>query len=150
MFIEFFLSDFLEDTATVLSNNSNTKLLVYESENVTLSCSHGGVVYEVSMERMEGSDRESRVLAECRKNSDGVELIKDLYRGNTNCSDDMELELHLYNVSQDDGGIYRCNFSTDAGFSTSLILLTVFHSHKGLQLHNTITVHEHKCRPSAE
>lgn len=100
-------------------------------------------MYEVSVERMEGSDGGSRVLAVCRRSSDGVELGKDLYRESANCSDEMEMTLRLYNVSQDDGGIYRCNFSTDAGFSSSLISLTVIHNHKGAQLHNTITLHEH-------
>ncbi|MCJ8745723.1 hypothetical protein PDJAM_G00133660 [Pangasius djambal] len=119
-------------TSTVLTHNPNTKLIVSESEDVTISCSHDSVVYEVSMERMEGADGGSSLLAVCMQNADGVELNKYLHRGSVNCSDEMEMKLHLNNVSQDDGGIYRCNFSTDAGFSSNLILLTMLPSPKGL------------------
>lgn len=102
------------------------------------------------MEKMEGADGGSSLLAVCKQNADGVELSEYLHRGNVNCSDKMEMKLHLNNVSQDDSGIYRCNFSTDAGFSSSLILLTMFSSPKGLQLHNTITLHEHKCTSQSQ
>lgn len=149
MFFESFLWSFIPaDTTTVLSHSPNTKLLISEGEDVTINCSHGGTVYEVSVERMEGVDGGSRVLAVCKQ--DGVEIRDYLHRGNVNCSDEMEMQLHLNNVSQDDGGIYRCSFRTDAGFSSRLIWLAMSHSPKGLQPHDTITLPEHRCRPSAK
>lgn len=90
------------------------------------------------MERMEGADAGSRVLAECKRDAEGVELTEHGPGGKVNCSADMEVKLHLNNVSQDDGGIYRCNFSTDAGFSSSLILLTVFPRPEGSRMHSTM------------
>lgn len=137
----FFFTVFPADTTTVLFHNPNTKLLVSESEDVTISCSHDSVVYEVSVERMEGADGRSSVLAVCKQNADGVELIEYLHGDNVNCSEEVEMKLRLNNVSRDDGGIYRCNFSTDTGGFSSIVQLTVFHSRKGAQ-HHTNAVHQ--------
>ncbi|KAF4075816.1 hypothetical protein AMELA_G00223130 [Ameiurus melas] len=119
-------------TTTVVSHNLTT-LIVSENEDVTISCSHDDAVYEVSVERIEGVDGGSRLLAVCKQNNDGVELSEySVHREIVNCSDEMELKLHLNNMSEDESGIYRCNFSADAGFSSRLILLTMFPSPKGL------------------
>ncbi|XP_046689551.1 CD226 antigen isoform X2 [Silurus meridionalis] len=117
---------------TVLAHNPKTRLIVPESETVTIDCSHAGIVYEVSVEKMEGADGGSSLLAVCKQDADGVKLIEYLPSGNLNCSDEMELKLRLNNVSQDDGGMYRCNFSTDAGISSNLVMLVMFPSPKGL------------------
>lgn len=136
-----FLPAFFPAVATtVVSHNPNTTLVISENEDVTISCSHDDVVYEVSVERIGGVDGGSRLLGVCKQNGDGVELSEySVRREIVNCSDEMELKLRLNNVSEDDGGMYRCNFSTDTGFSSRLILLTMFPGPKGFRLHDTIT-----------
>lgn len=141
-------------TTPVFYRNPITKFLyVSESEDVTIRCSQNDTVYNVSMEKMEGADGGISLLAVCKLSDDGVELSKNLHSGVVNCSDAMEMELHLNNVNQHDGGNYRCNFSKHGEISSRIIQLMVVSSPKGLQLPPLTPLHIHSCvfsaRPSA-
>ncbi|TSK98361.1 Rotatin [Bagarius yarrelli] len=119
-------------TLPIVSYNPNTKFLhASENEDVIIGCSHNETVYEVSVEKMDGANRGISLLAVCKQNGDGVELSDYQHRGVINCSDALEMELRLPNVSQADHGSYRCNFSTDAELSSAVIHLTVVSRPKG-------------------
>lgn len=86
----------------------------------------GGVVSEVSAEKLWSGHEGSDVLAVCKVLEDSVEVSEVADRVRVNCSDDLEMSMELHDVTQEDGGLYRCNFSTDTGEQTTrVILLTI-------------------------
>lgn len=101
-----------------------------ENDNLTITCDlvHNGEVYQVSIEKLDAEVGGSNIIATCQMLEDGVELSEFNNRGRLNCSDAMEVSLHLTNIVKEDGGLYRCNFSTDAGVQSTTILLTTLHA----------------------
>ncbi len=97
-----------------------------EDDNLTITCDlvHNGDVYQVSIEKLDAEVGSSNIIATCQMLEDGVELSEFKSRGQLNCSDALEVSLHLTNIVKEDGGLYRCNFSTDAGVQSTTILLT--------------------------
>uniref|UniRef100_A0A9J8BYZ9 CD226 molecule n=2 Tax=Cyprinus carpio TaxID=7962 RepID=A0A9J8BYZ9_CYPCA len=94
----------------------DTKLVVTENDNLTIRCNHV-------------------------HNEDDVELSEFNSRGRLNCSDAMEVSLHLTNIIKEDGGLYRCNFSTDAGVQSTTILLTTLPAQDFRSLHHMLYVY---------
>ncbi len=97
-----------------------------EDDNLTITCDlvHNGDVYQVSIEKLDAEVGSSNIIATCQMLDDGVKLSEFNSRGQLNCSDALEVSLHLTNIVKEDGGLYRCNFSTDAGVQSTTILLT--------------------------
>lgn len=97
-----------------------------ENDNLTIKCDlvHNGEVLQVSIEKLNAEEGSSNIIATCQMLSEGVELNEFDSRGRVNCSDAMEVSLHLTNIIKEDGGLYRCNFSTDAGVQSTTVLLT--------------------------
>ncbi|XP_051542930.1 CD226 antigen-like isoform X2 [Myxocyprinus asiaticus] len=115
---------------TTISIQPNIELLATENDNMTIRCDHvhKGVVYQVSIEKLGEEEGSSNIIATCQMLDSGVELSEFSSRGQLNCSDAMEVSLHLTNIIKEDGGFYRCNFSTDSGVQTTTILLNTLSS----------------------
>ncbi|KAL0156891.1 hypothetical protein M9458_048137, partial [Cirrhinus mrigala] len=119
---------FVEKAAitTNFSVQPDTRLEATENDNLTITCDlvHNGDVYKVSIEKVDTEMGTSHILATCQMLDGSVNLTKFSSRGQLNCSNAMEVSLHLTSIIQEDGGLYRCNFSTDAGVLSTTVLLT--------------------------
>ncbi|XP_029003616.1 CD226 antigen isoform X4 [Betta splendens] len=106
--------------------HADLTLVAEQNDNVTLSChhQHSGTVYQVILERLPHGQR-GTITGVC-KHAEG-NLVREDYssRGTVNCASSLDLTLHLSNVTQEDGGFYRCRFSTDAGEQVTTVLLSV-------------------------
>ncbi|TDG97181.1 hypothetical protein EPR50_G00223810 [Perca flavescens] len=105
---------------------TDTELLAEPDNNLTISCNHehNGTVYKVILEKMPHGQPWG-IIGVCKKVEGG--LLSEDYsdRGRVSCADSLDVSLHLMGVVQEDGGFYRCTFSTDAGVRTTTVLLTV-------------------------
>lgn len=94
--------------------------------NATIRCDHqhSGTVHQVILEMMPHGQPWG-IIGVCKK-VDG-RLVSEDYgdRGTVGCADSLDASLHLTGVVREDGGFYRCSFSTDAGLLTTTVLLTV-------------------------
>jgi len=111
---------------TPISIQPDTKLVAAENDNLTIKCDlvHNGEVLQVSIEKLNTEEGSSNIIATCQMLDEGVELNEYDSRGRVNCSDAMEVSLHLTSIVKEDAGFYRCNFSTDAGVQSTTVLLT--------------------------
>lgn len=104
----------------------DTELEAEENNNLTVNCNHehNGTVYQVILEKMP-LGHPWAIIGVCKKVEGG--LVGEDYsdRGWVSCEDSLDVSLHLTGVVQEDGGFYRCTFSTDAGVQTTTVLLTV-------------------------
>ncbi|XP_030254358.1 CD226 antigen isoform X2 [Sparus aurata] len=104
----------------------DTEVVAEEDNNLTISCNHehNGTVYQVILEKMPHGHPWG-IIGVCKKVEGGL-LAEDYSdRGRVSCTDSLDVSLHLTGVVQQDGGFYRCTFSTDAGVQTTTVLLTV-------------------------
>ncbi|XP_068613559.1 CD226 antigen-like [Brachionichthys hirsutus] len=105
---------------------SDTELVSEQSSNVTIGCKpkHHGTVYQVILEKMLQS-QPWVIIGVCKKVEGS--LVSEDYsdRGRVSCTDTVDVSLHLTDVLQEDGGLYRCTFSTDSGVQTTTVMLTV-------------------------
>lgn len=105
---------------------ADTELVAEENNNLTINCNHehNGTVYQVILEKMPHGQPWG-IIGVCKKVEGG--LVGEDYsdRGRVSCTDSLDVSLHLTGVVQEDGGFYRCTFSTDAGVQTTTVLLTV-------------------------
>lgn len=101
-------------------------LAAEENDNVTISCKneHKGTVDQVFLEKMPHGQTWS-IIGQCEKVK--RDLLTEDYRDvhGLRCTDTLDMSLQLTSVGQQDGGFYRCTFSTDAGLQTTTVLLTV-------------------------
>ncbi|XP_077480940.1 CD226 antigen [Stigmatopora argus] len=97
------------------------------SSNLTLECKRGGnstTVHQAVVEHM--APGQSWVIIGICKQVEGGVLIEDYGdRGQVNCQDNLDVILQLSPVLKEDGGYYRCSYSTDAGLQTNTFLVTV-------------------------
>lgn len=105
---------------------ADTELVAEEDKNLTIGCNHehNGAVDQVMLETMPHGQAWGRIGV-CKNVGGG--LVGEDYsdRGRVSCTDSLDLSLHLTRVAQQDGGFYRCTFSTDAGVQTTTMLITV-------------------------
>ncbi|XP_067342152.1 CD226 antigen isoform X1 [Channa argus] len=105
---------------------ADMELVAEQNDNVTIGCNHktNGTVYQVILERIPHGQR-SFIIGVCKKVDGG--LVREDYseRGTVSCGDILDVSLRLNGVEQEDGGFYRCRFSTDAGEQTTTVLLTI-------------------------
>ncbi|KAL7840860.1 hypothetical protein AOLI_G00261830 [Acnodon oligacanthus] len=129
--------------STTSSAHPDTKFIVPESENLTIRCkTHAGAVSEVSVEKLWSGQEGGTVLAMCKALADGVEVIEYADRIEVNCTDDLEMSVHLNDVMEKDGGLYRCNFSMDTGTQdTSLIVLTTIPNRGLRNIHDMVYIY---------
>ncbi|XP_051970546.1 CD226 antigen-like isoform X2 [Xyrauchen texanus] len=115
---------------TTISIHPDIELVATENGNLTIRCdhTHNGEVYKVSIEKLGEEEGSSTIIAKCQMLDSGVELSELSSRGRLNCSDAMEVSLHLTNIIKEDGGFYRCNFSTEYGVQTHTVLLNTLSS----------------------
>ncbi|XP_062841756.1 CD226 antigen isoform X2 [Trichomycterus rosablanca] len=121
----------VEKRVSFPSVSPSTDLIVPENSSLTIVCRNvrGGLVYEVTLERLESTDGgHSSLVAVCRLTEGVVKLEQVSHAGSVNCSEEMEMELQLEDGGGDDRGIYRCNFSTDIGVYSTIIHPTTPHS----------------------
>uniref|UniRef100_A0A8C8GLB7 Ig-like domain-containing protein n=1 Tax=Oncorhynchus tshawytscha TaxID=74940 RepID=A0A8C8GLB7_ONCTS len=107
---------------------ADTELIAERSDNLTISCNHehNGTVYEVTVEKLDhGSTSGVGIMAKCRLENGGLFGVDYTHRGIVNCSEGLDTRLQLNDVGEEDGGLYRCLFNTDAGVQTTTVLLTV-------------------------
>lgn len=130
-------------TSTSISIQADTKLVVAENNNLTIMCDlvHDGKIYQVSIEKLDTEEGNSNIIATCEMLEDGVELRNFSNRGLLNCSEDMEVSLHLTNIIKEDGGLYRCNFSTNNGIQSTTVLLTTVPAQDFPGLHHMLYVY---------
>ncbi|XP_030623415.1 CD226 antigen [Chanos chanos] len=115
----------VENIVNIFTIKPDSVVLVEESGNFTIKCNHvhNGTVYSVTIEKLvEGS---SSIVAVCRA-KDGDVSSEENYaeRVWVNCSDAMDVSLHLTDATQDDQGLYQCHFRTDLGTQTTAVLVT--------------------------
>ncbi|KAI4902318.1 hypothetical protein NFI96_016187 [Prochilodus magdalenae] len=112
--------------STTSSIHPDAELTIPENENLTIRCkAHAGAVSEVSVEKLQSGQEGDTLLGVCKVLADSVEVTEFVNRITVNCSDDLQMSVHLNGVTEDDRGLYRCNFSMDTGTqTTSIILLT--------------------------
>ncbi|KAJ4925035.1 hypothetical protein JOQ06_017773 [Pogonophryne albipinna] len=117
---------------------TDTELVAEPDSNLTISCNHEhkGTVYQVVLERIPPGP--SGIIGVCKRVDGGGllkegDLLQEDYseRGQVSCEDSLDVNLHLTGVQAEDGGLYRCTFSTDAGrficgFSLSLYMMCVY------------------------
>ncbi|XP_056593818.1 CD226 antigen isoform X1 [Triplophysa dalaica] len=117
---------FVKKSALNISIQPDTELVAAENDNLTIKCDHiqNGEVYHVSIEKLGPEDGRSTIIATCQMHDEGMEMKEFSSRGSLNCSDAMLVSLHLTNIIEEDGGLYRCNFTTDAGVQSTTVLLT--------------------------
>ncbi|XP_036414758.1 CD226 antigen isoform X2 [Colossoma macropomum] len=129
--------------STTSSAHPHTELIVPESENLTIICkAHAGAVSEVSIEKLWSGQEGSTVLAVCKALADNVGVTEFADRIGVNCTDDLEMSVHLNDVMEKDGGLYRCNFSMATGTQdTSLIVLTTIPNRGLRNLHNMMYIY---------
>ncbi|XP_068160596.1 CD226 antigen isoform X2 [Antennarius striatus] len=105
---------------------TDTELVSEQNNNLTITCKHEhrGTVYQVILERMLHG-QPWVIIGVCKKVEGG--LVGEDYsdRGRVDCTDNLDVSLHLTGVMQEDGGFYRCTFSTDSGVQTTTVMLTV-------------------------
>uniref|UniRef100_A0A3B4WZH3 CD226 molecule n=1 Tax=Seriola lalandi dorsalis TaxID=1841481 RepID=A0A3B4WZH3_SERLL len=105
---------------------ADVELEAEQNSNLTISCNHkhNGTIHQVILERMPHSQPWG-IIGVCKKVEMG--LVSEDYsdRGTVSCADSLDVSLHLTGVVLDDGGFYRCTFSTDVGVQTTTVLLSV-------------------------
>ncbi|XP_010889501.1 CD226 antigen isoform X2 [Esox lucius] len=107
---------------------ADTELTAERSENLTISCihQHNGSVYRVTLEKLDrGGTGGGVLMALCQLKDGGLFEVNYTDRGVVNCSRRLDADLQLDGVTEQDGGLYRCRFSTDAGDLTTTVRLTV-------------------------
>lgn len=101
-------------------------LVAQQNDNLTIHCNHihNGTIYQVILEKMPHNQPWS-IIGVCKKVEGG--LVGEDYsdRGRVSCEDSLDISLHLTGVVPEDGGLYKCTFSTDSGEQTTTVLLTV-------------------------
>lgn len=102
---------------------ADTTLQATENDNVTISCNswRNDTVHAVTVEKMVHGEPWS-LVGKCDRAEPpppGGEVRGLL------CTDDLDVSLQLAGVAQQDGGFYRCTFSTDAGVHSTTVLLIV-------------------------
>ncbi|XP_022600027.1 CD226 antigen isoform X1 [Seriola dumerili] len=105
---------------------ADIELEAEQNSNLTIGCNHkhNGTIHQVILERMPHSQPWG-IIGVCKKVEMG--LVSEDYsdRGTVSCADSLDVSLHLTGVVLDDGGFYRCTFSTDVGVQTTTVLLSV-------------------------
>lgn len=123
---------------------ADIELVAEQNNNVTIRCNHqhNSTVYQVNLERMPHGQPWS-IIGVCKK-VEGKLLSEDYTeRGTVSCVSSLDASLHLTDVEQEDGGFYRCRFSTDAGEKTTTVQLTV--STPGTKIKLTSCCSLHTC-----
>nr|XP_020455629.1 CD226 antigen isoform X3 [Monopterus albus] len=105
---------------------ANTELIAEENSNLTIICNHqhNGSVSQALMKKMP-QGQGWNTIGVCKK--EGGNPVSENYsdRGRVVCADSLDVSLQLTAVMQEDGGYYRCIFTTDVGEQTTTVLLTV-------------------------
>lgn len=111
--------------STTHAVRADSTLQAAENDNVTLRCERrrNGTVHAVTVEKMAGGEPWS-LVGECRRAQRPPPPGGGEARGLL-CTDDLDVSVQLAGVAQRDGGLYRCNFSTDGGVHSTTVLLTV-------------------------
>ncbi|KAM3860186.1 CD226 antigen [Diretmus argenteus] len=105
---------------------ADTEVVAVRNDNLTISCNHehNGTVYQVVVEKL-ARGRPWDIMGLCRV-VDGSMVGEDYTQGvRINCADSLGVSLQLTEVVEEDGGLYRCRFNTDAGVQTTTVLVTV-------------------------
>uniref|UniRef100_A0A3Q3IEH6 Ig-like domain-containing protein n=1 Tax=Monopterus albus TaxID=43700 RepID=A0A3Q3IEH6_MONAL len=114
---------------------ANTELIAEENSNLTIICNHqhNGSVSQALMKKMP-QGQGWNTIGVCKK--EGGNPVSENYsdRGRVVCADSLDVSLQLTAVMQEDGGYYRCIFTTDVGEQTTTVLLTVLISVGGFSL----------------
>ncbi|XP_077410092.1 CD226 antigen [Vanacampus margaritifer] len=114
-----------EDNAEVMEADAH--VTAEPSGNLTVECNHqrnGTAVHQAVVEHMPFG--QAWVIIGICKLVEGGVLIEDYSeRGQLSCEQNLDVSLQLGPVAREDGGMYRCSFSTDAGLQTNTVMVTV-------------------------
>ncbi|XP_047468070.1 CD226 antigen isoform X2 [Mugil cephalus] len=108
---------------------ADSELVAEENSNLTVTCNrqHNATVHQVILERML-RDEPWSIIGVCKKADGGLVSEDYSVRGRVSCADSLDVSLQLIDVTQEDGGFYRCTFNTDVGVQTTTVQLTVSES----------------------
>uniref|UniRef100_A0A667ZPP4 CD226 molecule n=1 Tax=Myripristis murdjan TaxID=586833 RepID=A0A667ZPP4_9TELE len=114
------------ETPTPEVIEADTEVVAKRNDNLTISCNHehNGTVYQVVVERLPHGQPWD-IIGMCKVVDGGLVGEDFTERGRVSCADSLDVSLQLTDVTEEDGGFYRCHFSTDAGVQTTTVLLTV-------------------------
>nr|XP_057915397.1 CD226 antigen [Doryrhamphus excisus] len=115
-----------EEDASAALVDADAHLTADPGSNVTVGCGHGhnGTVLQAVVEHM-APGRPWVIIGICKRVEGGTLSEDYSERGQIGCEDGLDVSLHLSAVAPEDGGLYRCSFSTDAGLRTSTVMVTV-------------------------
>ncbi|XP_037311808.2 CD226 antigen isoform X2 [Pungitius pungitius] len=105
---------------------ADAELVAETDDNATIRCDRedNSTASQVFLEKMPHGQAWG-IIGVCKK-VDGGLLSEDYSdRGTVSCADNLDVSLHLTGVTREDGAFYRCNFSTEGGWRTTTVLLTV-------------------------
>lgn len=103
--------------------------VVKKGNTFLMRCNYAdkGSVYQVTFEKVGEKVIDTIALCSQVKGREEESFLGANYRERAlvNCSDVLGISLRLLDVTEEDGGIYRCHFSADAHGQTTTFSLTV-------------------------
>ncbi|XP_061523081.1 CD226 antigen isoform X2 [Phycodurus eques] len=114
-----------EDNAEVME--ADVHVTAEPSSNLTIECNHernDTTVHQAVLEYM-ALGQPWVIIGICKRVEGGVLMEDYSERGRIICEQSLDVNLQLTPVVQEDGGLYRCSFSTDVGLQTNTVMVTV-------------------------
>ncbi|XP_039610284.1 CD226 antigen [Polypterus senegalus] len=113
------------DTDVLKTHNSDLNIEIKEANNFLLKCNYNlnGTIYSVTIEKLGDGFKDN--IASCsfaHRPLVGADYIE---RSILNCTDFLQVNLLLKNVTVDDEGLYRCHFIMKEENRTTTVSLTV-------------------------
>ncbi|XP_037135327.1 CD226 antigen isoform X1 [Syngnathus acus] len=117
-----------EDNAEVMEAGAH--MTAETSGNLSVECNqqrNGTIVHQAMVEHM-AFGQPWVIIGICKRVEGGVLSEDYSERGQVTCQQNLDVSLQLTAVAQEDGGLYRCSFSTDTGLQTNTVMVTVLPS----------------------
>ncbi|XP_049604682.1 CD226 antigen isoform X2 [Syngnathus scovelli] len=117
-----------EDNGEVMEAGAH--MTAETSGNLSVECNqqrNGTIVHQAMVEHM-AFGQPWVIIGICKRVEGGVLSEDYSERGQVTCQQNLDVSLQLTAVAQEDGGLYRCSFSTDTGLQTNTVMVTVLPS----------------------
>ncbi|XP_015241846.1 PREDICTED: CD226 antigen isoform X2 [Cyprinodon variegatus] len=113
--------DNVTEAPTLETFQVDSQLVAEHSSNLTISCNkpQNSTVYMAYLEKLMFGKRWLTV-GECKMVDQGVEIT-----GMMDCTESLDINVILTNVTSEDDGFYRCSYKTDRGIQNTIVQLTV-------------------------
>ncbi|XP_066545406.1 CD226 antigen isoform X2 [Amia ocellicauda] len=113
----------VENAGNFITTKSETEAVVEKGHNFTLNCRYNqnGTVYHVAFEKIGEKSKDTIVFCNF---SDAIYIGSD-YKNRIlfDCSSALHASILITNITEEDGGIYQCHFSTETGNQTTTVSL---------------------------